>query len=45
MRNALVHAYFDVDWNEVWLVVNRDLPSLKANAQALLRKIEKGQLE
>ncbi|MFW5453669.1 DUF86 domain-containing protein [Thioalkalivibrio sulfidiphilus] len=45
MRNALIHAYFDVDWNEVWLVVTRDLPSLKANAQALLLKVEKDQLE
>lgn len=28
MRNRLVHAYFDVDGDQVWTVVVRDLPVL-----------------
>ena len=26
MRNVLVHDYFEVDFETVWLVVTRDLP-------------------
>lgn len=40
MRNALVHAYFDVNWRRVWEVVARDLLPLKARIEALLRRIE-----
>ncbi len=29
MRNAVVHAYFQVDWDEVWNVVERDLEPLR----------------
>ena len=29
MRNAVVHGYFDVDWDEVWGVVERDLKPLR----------------
>lgn len=25
MRNAVVHGYFQVDWDELWNVVERDL--------------------
>ena len=38
MRNLLIHGYFDVDWDEVWNVVERDLAGLKANVHALLTK-------
>ena len=37
MRNALVHAYFRVDLDEVWNVVKNDLPSLKARLQGIRR--------
>ena len=37
MRNALVHAYFRVDLDEVWSVVKNDLPSLKARLQGIRR--------
>jgi uncharacterized protein with HEPN domain len=30
MRNAVVHAYFHVDWEEVWNVVEHDLEPLRA---------------
>jgi len=29
MRNVLVHDYFDVDFETVWLIVARDLPALE----------------
>jgi len=28
MRNRLVHAYFDIDLDQVWKTVNEDLPPL-----------------
>lgn len=33
MRNRLVHAYFDIDANQVWTVVVRDLPVLLGQLQ------------
>jgi uncharacterized protein with HEPN domain len=35
MRNALVHAYFNIDWHAVWLVIIRDLPQLEPQLRAL----------
>jgi len=36
MRNAIVHAYFRVDLDEVWSVVTNDLPPLKVRVQQIL---------
>ncbi len=36
MRNQLVHGYFQVDWAQVWNVVERNLPALKQVAARLL---------
>ena len=36
MRNQLVHGYFQVDWNLVWNVVERDLPNMKRAVTAAL---------
>jgi uncharacterized protein with HEPN domain len=36
MRNILVHDYFGVDLEEIWSVIERDLPGLKAALRALL---------
>ena len=36
MRNILVHEYFGVDLDEVWQVVDRDLPILKSQVERLL---------
>jgi len=36
MRNVLVHDYFGVDTEEVWVAVERDLPDLKRKLQAIL---------
>lgn len=39
MRNILVHRYFDVDLNIVWLVVERNLPELKSKISAILQEL------
>jgi len=39
MRHALVHDYFEVDWNEVYNTVVRDVPALKAPIEAILAAI------
>ena len=36
MRHVLVHHYFEIDTEIIWSVVERDLPSLKEQAQKLL---------
>lgn len=36
MRHILVHQYFDVDSQEVWVTVDRDLPELKLKVNAIL---------
>jgi uncharacterized protein with HEPN domain len=37
MRHILVHQYFGIDREAVWSVVERNLPELKAQLEALLR--------
>jgi uncharacterized protein with HEPN domain len=39
MRNILVHHYFGIDTEAVWSVVERDLPDLKMNIEAILKKL------
>jgi uncharacterized protein with HEPN domain len=36
MRHILVHDYFGIDLDEVWSVVERDLPMLRREVQAIL---------
>ncbi|MBI1356953.1 MAG: DUF86 domain-containing protein [Acidobacteria bacterium] len=36
MRNRLVHAYFDIDHEQVWKTVEQDLPALIATLQEYL---------
>jgi uncharacterized protein with HEPN domain len=40
MRNVLIHIYFGVDLDIVWEVVERDLPSLKTQIDAILAEQE-----
>lgn len=40
MRNVLVHDYFGLDLQEVWMVVERDIPNLKPKIEAILRTID-----
>ena len=35
-RNRLVHAYFNVDLDAVWAMVEQDLPKLRANVLRIL---------
>ena len=37
MRNILVHNYFGIDKDVVWLAVERDLPSLKSEITSILQ--------
>jgi uncharacterized protein with HEPN domain len=36
-RNILVHAYFGIDWVEVWLAASRQAPELRNQVAAILR--------
>ncbi|MBW4671955.1 MAG: DUF86 domain-containing protein [Cyanomargarita calcarea GSE-NOS-MK-12-04C] len=38
-RDVLIHDYLRVDYNDVWGIVERDLPSLKANIQIILQDL------
>jgi uncharacterized protein with HEPN domain len=40
MRNILVHAYFRIDLDEVWSVVQNDIPNLKRQIETILRELE-----
>ena len=40
MRNALVHDYFEVDFETVWLIVTRDLPPLESAMHAILAVLD-----
>ena len=35
-RDRLIHAYFKVDLEAVWAMVEQDLPALKANVRRIL---------
>ena len=37
MRNRLVHAYFDIDLDQVWKAVTQDLPPLIAELERILQ--------
>lgn len=37
-RDRLIHAYFAVDLDIVWIIVTRDLPSLIAKLQIILNE-------
>lgn len=40
MRNILVHDYFAVDLDEVWVAASRDIPRLKKEILIILAKID-----
>ncbi len=40
MRNRLIHAYFDIDQDEVWMTITGDLPELACRLQAMLDEQE-----
>ena len=40
MRNVLVHDYFEVDFETIWLVVTRDLPPLEKAMRGSLATLD-----
>jgi uncharacterized protein with HEPN domain len=42
MRHILVHQYFGVELDDVWAVVERDLPELKSTVESMLADLEGG---
>lgn len=43
MRNVLVHDYFGIDLEEVWQVVERDLPPLERELRAVAEETARGE--
>jgi uncharacterized protein with HEPN domain len=41
MRNRLVHAYFDINYEVIWNTVTEDIPPLIHEIQELLKQINK----
>jgi len=39
MRDILIHGYFGVNLERVWMVVERDLPDLKTEISKILKKM------
>ena len=42
MRNRVVHVYFDIDRDEVWDTVTKDLPPLIEQLEIILKNEPKG---
>jgi len=40
MRDKIIHGYFTVDFETVWLVVKEDIPRLKPMVKKVLEKME-----
>jgi len=40
MRNVLAHDYFGIDIEQVWATVERDLPALKSQIEAILHDLD-----
>jgi uncharacterized protein with HEPN domain len=36
-RNIMIHAYFGIDWDEVWRAATRECPALKAQIELVLQ--------
>ncbi len=36
-RNIMVHAYFGIDWDEVWRAATRECPALKVQIESVLQ--------
>lgn len=39
LRNALIHGYFDVDFNIVWDTIKNDLPSFKIQINEIIKDL------
>lgn len=38
MRNRLIHAYFDIDYDVVWEAVNNEIPGIIPELEKLIEK-------
>jgi uncharacterized protein with HEPN domain len=36
-RNILIHAYFGIDWDEVWRTATKECPVLRSQIESVLR--------
>jgi uncharacterized protein with HEPN domain len=43
LRDVLIHDYAKVDVNEVWRIVERDLPALKSRVKQLLSALDEAE--
>ena len=41
MRDKVIHGYFTVDFEEVWLTIKEDIPKLKPLLKKVLEDLEK----
>jgi uncharacterized protein with HEPN domain len=41
MRNQLSHGYFAIDLDVVWKVIERDIPDLRRELEAVIAALEK----
>jgi len=41
MRNKVIHEYFGVDTNTLWITVTQDVPSIKPAIESLIKQITK----
>ncbi|MEA3229582.1 MAG: HepT-like ribonuclease domain-containing protein, partial [archaeon] len=41
LRDILIHVYFGIDLERIWVVVKDDLPDLKKKIKAILDSLEK----
>ena len=37
VRNRIVHAYFDLDWQILWITANEDVPELQSQILKILQ--------
>ena len=42
MRDKIIHGYFTVDFETVWLVIKEEIPKLKPMIVKVLKDLEKG---
>ena len=42
-RDILIHAYFDINLEKVWLVIEGDLPHLKKEIKKMLEELSKNE--
>jgi uncharacterized protein with HEPN domain len=36
-RNVMIHAYFGIDWDEVWRAATRECPELKVQIESVVQ--------